>query len=355
MLFRLLLLVALSAPAWACIWDRDTLEDELRGLPPAAVLASGRWYRHGPAYYQERIDRLSGKTDLSLDEFDDLAVAYERLERRKEALEVLQAKAEKLKAEPDPEHQYRYHANRATILAHSGQLEEALEELELALELNPEAHFGREEYQVLLIRYVQAARGNAKLWSEHNFLSYSGHLRSDGPWVYSRSPSFTAIVEEEKSPRERSFLATAGMLRFGGLEGPELYRTLGDLSLAQGDLNLAWLFYLEAIQKEHPASEQIEATVRQIEEHWEEAGYHAPTREQWRIDRDVSQRWLQAFQTAEAEALESGQDLDANLEDLIHQADRAVETGTWRFWTAVVALVLLLMVLPLRKRFNKDR
>ena len=56
-----------------CLWDRDTLATELRGLPKALDLVLGKWHRHSEAYYRERIERLAGKEPLTLAECDALA------------------------------------------------------------------------------------------------------------------------------------------------------------------------------------------------------------------------------------------------------------------------------------------
>ena len=72
-----------------CLWDRDTLATELRGLPKALDMVLGKWHRHSEAYYRERIERLAGKERLTLGECDDLAVAYEHVRDRDKAIAVL--------------------------------------------------------------------------------------------------------------------------------------------------------------------------------------------------------------------------------------------------------------------------
>ena len=273
--------VACIGTALACLWDTDTIKTELKGVPDREVLVSNRWHRHGTSYYEERIARLASKPGRTLDEYDDLAVAYEKTKAYELALRVLREKRSVLEEHPDPDHLYRYHANYGTILAHSGKYEEALGQLEKAVEINPEAHFGREEYQILLIRYVIAARGDPTLWEKHNFLSYSGR---SWPASHKLKSSYTGTAKEgdaaSEEELERAYQGVAGMLRFGGREGPELYRALGDISLAQEHLNVAWYFYQMAILKEHPASERIEQAVQEIEGYWETSHLL------WRPDRE---------------------------------------------------------------------
>lgn len=352
--FLVSLLILTSVPVLACIWDSDTIDDELRGVPEAAVLATGRWYRHGQAYYEERVLALGSKESLTLEEFDDLAVAYERLGRREEALKALKRKLRKLQETPNREHQYRYHANKGTILAHLGRFDEAVRELNKALEINPDAHFGRERYQIDLIRYVAAAKKNPELWSEHNFLSWAGY-ESGWPTTLLRPSNYRASFEAAKrDDTADAFQAIAGMLRFGGLEGPELYRALGDLSLAQQNLNLAWLFYLKALDKGHPAQEEIEASVQVIEEHWKEAGYSDhPTRDQYRESQENAARWLEAFQRIEAESLQ--QPKSVPLEEMVARANDEVPQAPLGgsnspLWVGVGTLVLALLIFQNRKR-----
>ena len=321
-------LPVLLLPIFFCIWDSDTLDDELRGLPDAEQIVNGRWFRHGEAYYRQRIATLPAqleKNPRDLQAHDDLAVAHERLGDRDAAIAVMKRKAEALKDTPDPEHQYRYHANLGTFHAHAGQLEQALVELEKAVTLNPDAHFGRERFQIDLIRYVLEARKNPEVWTEHDFLTWSGYRVSYSGLT---PGSFTGSVgeKEKETTWQKAYTAVVGMLRFGGLEGAELYRTLGDLFSAHGDLNLAWWCYQYAIEKKHPAAERIAYAVAGIEEHWDEAGLgDPPTMDTFRAVRKNADQWLANFHRAEEAALARGEhpgDPDV-LKQLVEEADRA--------------------------------
>ncbi len=46
-----------AMPAHACINDRDTLAEEIKGLPDVAQIITGRFERNPPLYHQMRIDR----------------------------------------------------------------------------------------------------------------------------------------------------------------------------------------------------------------------------------------------------------------------------------------------------------
>src|SRR5690606_14874135 len=132
-----LLAIAFAGLAMSpCLWDSDTLDTELRGLPDAFDLVIGRWHRHSEAYYEARVAKLASKTSMELADYDDLAVAYEHLQRRDDAIAVMAKKSEALAVTPDKEHQYRYHANLGTFYAHAGKFVAALVELRQAIAIN---------------------------------------------------------------------------------------------------------------------------------------------------------------------------------------------------------------------------
>ena len=309
----------------ACIWDEDTIDDEIRGVPSAEVLITNRWFRHDETLYRLRVEKLSKKTDLSLEELDNLAMAHERLGERERALEILELKREALKSKPDSDQQYRYHANRGTVLAHLGDYDEAISELEKAIEINPDAHFGREKYQIIAIRYVRDATANPELWSAHNFLSYAGfdfepsdhgsvqsyHARTTG-----RRPLHPEEVHE----------AVGGMLRFGGQEGAELYRTLGDVLAYQGHKTLAWWFYHYALKKGHPATGELETAIGGIHQNWEAADFrNLPTRADFDAVYENGQKWLKWSQALERSYIRGNYPISPDsIEGIVSQANEAV-------------------------------
>ena len=61
--------------------------------------------------------------------------------RHDEGITVIREKADRL---PDFG-RYETHANLGSFLVHSGRLEEGVAELQKAIEINPDAHFGREK------------------------------------------------------------------------------------------------------------------------------------------------------------------------------------------------------------------
>lgn len=136
------------------MWDTDTLAEEASYGKDYIATITGRFPRNPPLYYAMRRDRLLAKRVLTSEEYDDLAVAYERLGDSRSALKWIDRKPH-----GSPEMEYRTHANRGTFLVHAwlrGTLgidaaKRGLSELKRALAINPDAHFGREPVQLRLV------------------------------------------------------------------------------------------------------------------------------------------------------------------------------------------------------------
>lgn len=151
----LLPLVAYPALASACMWDMDTLQEEASLGKDFISTIVGRFPRNPPLYFQMRRDRILAKANKTPEDYDDLAVAYERLGDSLSAIKWIDRKPH-----GNSTVEYRTHANRGTFLFHAylhGELGKdsalkALSELETALKINPEAHFGRERVQIRLMK-----------------------------------------------------------------------------------------------------------------------------------------------------------------------------------------------------------
>lgn len=168
-------LVCLPAATLACLWDRDTLRYEAKGLPGIVEVIMGRFEREPPLYYEMRLERVTRELAADptrLDLYDDAGVACDRLHRGDEAVEWMAKKKAAMDALPgtptasgDANHLYRYHANLGTFLAHrwlrGGADRAAMQDMldgrdhiKRAIEINPDAHFGREKYQLLAMEWI---------------------------------------------------------------------------------------------------------------------------------------------------------------------------------------------------------
>jgi hypothetical protein len=166
-------LLAATPAVHACLWDSDTLAAEEAGLPGTVDVIVGRFDRNPPLYYEMRLQRVTEalRSDPSnLEAYDDAGVACDRLKRGAEAIGWMDAKRRVLDRLPhsDPrarEHRYRYLANVGTFWAHRwlregadrkrlDMLRKGRDFIREAIRLNPDAHFGREKYQLLAIEWI---------------------------------------------------------------------------------------------------------------------------------------------------------------------------------------------------------
>ena len=137
-LLAFLLFVSLRVDVHACLWDYDTLRMEREMFPWAHELIVGYFVRHSDEYYQWRIkDRGTKGGRKTPQDYDDIAVAYDKLGQQDKAIATIQEKMEKW---PD-QGTYESHANLGTFHIHNGQFKEGLVHIEKAIEINPMSLF----------------------------------------------------------------------------------------------------------------------------------------------------------------------------------------------------------------------
>lgn len=184
---------ATATIAMACLNDRDAIEFEAKRFPNVMEVSSGRFERNPPRYYEmriERIDKQGGPKTLA--DFDDKAVALGRLGRDAEAIKVIEQKAQlmlEMGAKATKMDWYRYHANLGTFQVHKwfaeGAKIEALKDVKIAatniersIELNPNAHFGREEVQLHIMNWIIDVKEKKTKKPYHEWFSQA-HRGSD--------------------------------------------------------------------------------------------------------------------------------------------------------------------------------
>ena len=168
------------AAARACIWDTDTLAQEARAFPDLVSVITGRFPRNPPLFYEMRLRRAADQIAVNPDDlaaYDDAGAACDRLRRGDEAIGWMEKKRARLArlnpADPNVrEHWYRYHANVGTFWAHRwlrtgaarerlGEMRTARDHIARAIALNPNAHFGRETYQLQIMDWLIDSRAAA--------------------------------------------------------------------------------------------------------------------------------------------------------------------------------------------------
>jgi len=174
-LTALALLLGLPVSVAACLWDRDSPANEAKGMPEVVAVLTGRFERNPPLFYEMRLARVTAHLQShpkDLAAYDDAGVACDRLGRGDEAISWMEKKRAQLErldaSRPEvKEQQYRYHANLGTFLVHRwvrqgaaraniAEVKAARDEIAKALEINPNAHFGREKYQWLALEWIVA-------------------------------------------------------------------------------------------------------------------------------------------------------------------------------------------------------
>lgn len=199
-----LFLAAASVPA--CINDRDTVAYEMRLAPQEARSLVGWFDRLPPEYYETRIARLKAKSGLTPNDYDDWAVALERMGRSADALAVIQQKA---KLSLKGEDLYRLHANRGTFLlllwlrggakpSDISLVKRGEKDIATAVRLNPGSHFGRESTQLELMRWLIATRTDPK------------HTDSLGMWLEEKT-----TPAQEKGTQPTHAQGLAGLISLG--------------------------------------------------------------------------------------------------------------------------------------------
>ena len=219
-------MVSATPPAFGCLWDYDTLAMERKRFPGALELIAGKFLRHSPAFYAWRIRDREARLaagEVSPNLYDDLAVAYEKLGNHQQAIEIILQKDQKFPG------LYETHANLGTFYLHAGAWERGIQEIERAIAINPDAHFGREIYQKLLVEYVLSRQVDGKvrlpLWREDSPGSFAGYVLEQS------GVSDNDGYDKQQVEVQKALHGVLGMMRFGNHDSPILLEALAHLLL----------------------------------------------------------------------------------------------------------------------------
>lgn len=320
----LLVVLTLASPAVGCLWDYDTLRDEKRGLPGVAEVLAGQWERHSAFFYRHRVDAMRAKLTTHPDDWDamdNLAVAYEKLDDRDAAIAVM---LDKERRHPG---QYTTVANLGTFYIHKGDLNDGIRCLRRALAINPDAHFGREEYQVQLAEFLRQAR--AVPWLEdysflHIGLGDLGTLQQQATTQPDDAQATAQVLASVGIERDRQagrvvdwkdlelkpnvISGLIGMVRFGTGTSPELYYALGDVLAARNDKALALRAYQRALEFHHPRPDAVRKAIEQVQSMVKSTGGLDPAL--IAAERAAADRWVADYQQFEDDLIRAGRDTD---------------------------------------------
>ena len=206
-----------------CGWDVDTIAMERADFPSIHELMVGKFRRHSDAFYYWRIKDREELIQLypdSLSLYDDLGVANDKIGNHEAAIDAMLAK------EALAPGKYETAANLGTFYIHNGEYEEGLIHIKKAIEINPDAHFGREVYQQYVVEYLLSRQEAGK--------PLTLPLRREGKHFYHfllERHIRSAVVQggEEQEELGKAIKGIAGMMRFGNYRSPVLLEVMGDL------------------------------------------------------------------------------------------------------------------------------
>ncbi len=206
----------------ACGWDYDTIAMEKKKFPNLHELIVGKFLRHSQEFYHWRIiDRKLQLHDHpdSLELYDDLGVAFDKTGQHLMAIRTMQTKDS---IEPGL---YETYANIGTFYIHNGNFKTGAGYIEKAIDINPDAHFGREVYQKHLVYYVLEKLDTNKLLS----LPLAKINRNNNFYHYLKKHEFNGKPSDEELAK--AVKGIAGMMHFGQYRHPVLLEALADLLL----------------------------------------------------------------------------------------------------------------------------
>lgn len=245
-----LLLVAAGVwqrPARACGWDNESYTAEAQSLPCVFDAVMGSYPKHGRGFYLARVaaaDALLTWSPTHLDALDMKGIALLKLGRHKDAEAVMRRRAE---LTPDA---YAAHANLGTLYTFTGHWQDALAHIDLAMRIEPRAHFGREKFHRLLVEYLRDLAADPTLAQRDEFLRL--HLTLD------QRMSGSAQAFEKARVDPATFDALVAMIAvYGADKVSHVYLALGEALALHGNKRLAWSAYERAIELGHPRKNEL--------------------------------------------------------------------------------------------------
>lgn len=362
-LVGLLILLAFSVPARACFWDYDTLKMERQRFPETLELITGKFLRHSPVFYQARIRdrerRLAEQPTPSV--YDDLAVAYEKLGQHDQAIAIT------LQKEQNYPGLYETQANLGTFYIHAGQHVLGVQAIQNAIAINPQAHFGREVYQLHLVNYVLSRQTDGTTHFPLDDSERVGMLPSGFAKYLLEAESVSADTDEGAAELKDAMKGVLGMMRFGRHDSPILLEALGDLLLShpypEDAKRLAARAYLKAsygvdddVAREAYRTLATQSLAMQTVHGltMEELSLEALEAE-FAVELTQANRWFDTVAKDERQWSDAGLDIDAAFaQKYYEEPELNSSTSTLAWVIAIGALIGLGSMWLLRRRRNKQ-
>lgn len=317
------------------MWDYDTLEMERQRFPGTLELITGKFHRHSEAYYRWRVEDRQSRllSDESPELYDDLAVAYDKLGKHEKAIETA---TESERLFPG---RYETAANLGTFHIHAGNYERGLEFIALALKINPDAHFGRERYQKLLVEYLITKRTDGHrtfpldpVWPEEEY--YAHQSRGFAKFCEAENADSTQVLDNEESIA-KALHGIQGMMKFGQHDSPVLLEALGDLLLAgHRDIDMkrlaarAYLLAAESSVDTDAADVYRELAGKALEIHVAHDAVGMPPimtveelERRFKSEVQDANKWYNQLVEREHDWIASSKDVDAEFKRVYYEAD----------------------------------
>lgn len=192
-----------------------------------------RYPRHGPAFYQER-ERLAREkmavlhpdSEAAFAFMDDIAVGLDRRGRTDEAVALMRDKLKRQQAFNLPAKdlystyanlgEFLVHANLMPMLGGDAAARERFREgrgyLRKALDANPKAHFGREEWQLVAVDFLLGAGSRPESLRESDLIGNQLNIEINVP----RERRGTAPFEDTEAVFGRPYLFDFGEVLYSG-------------------------------------------------------------------------------------------------------------------------------------------
>jgi len=288
----------------ACLWDRDTLREEVLIRPTLWDLLSGQFPHHGNIYYQTRVSRLQKAGKLDVLALNDLAVAHVRLKEFDEAWKALNA-ARKIA----PEH-YETLSNMGVTAKKQGDFEKGADFISRALKIMPEGHMGLGDwYHKALVWRAEFEKATEADPPENNFLGENYVENFDdknyGEGKKSANPPQLDKRYEQLIRNDQTFA--------------DGFVLVGDALTRTGDLHLSFVAYTWAMMLQHQHPVEVRRRRRTFLKYQEmitrKSGMRVRGVSYWKagiakmekkIERGLN--WLDQFKEVEGEMLKGNSD-----------------------------------------------
>jgi tetratricopeptide (TPR) repeat protein len=289
--------------AFACIWDSNTIKDELQSQDlPLFQLITGQFPHHGEAFYRRQAQRslasLKSKPN-DPEALNELGAAYTKLGRYDQAL-VSFVKLQKIKPG-----KYETLSNLGVLHKKMGQYDKAAKYIASALKIKAEGHMGLGDWYLKMLQY-KASTAKSKTQPTSNFLG----------------KAYTSSFYSWKIKDQKSFFANIKAMIRNDRRFADIYVVLGDyLQRNYRARNQALWCYVRALDLGHKNPAAIKNRIKKIHDHWRNAIKHSARGRRVLesidksiagIKRELSQRqdWLKQFKEIEAALLAKSSDVD---------------------------------------------